>query len=137
MADPNYDPNKLFYTIGEVATILNVKPYVLRYWETEFNLLNPPKTPTGQRSYRKVDLQTAILIKKLLYEDKFTIAGAKKKLLELSLGNKEQIELFLPPINKPTKKPNASQIQAINEIKVLVNLVKELIKKYTSDYFEN
>lgn len=77
------DEEKLFYSIGEIAEILQLKPYVLRYWETEFKKLNPQKSPTGQRNYRKKDLQVAQAIKKLLYDEQYTIAGAIKKLEEL------------------------------------------------------
>ena len=74
---------KLFYGIGEVADIVQVKPYVLRYWETEFKKLNPQKSFTGQRTYRTKDIQVALTIKKLLYEDKYTIAGAIQRLTEI------------------------------------------------------
>jgi DNA-binding transcriptional MerR regulator len=77
------DEEKLFYTIGEVAQIVDVKPYVLRYWETEFRKLNPQKSVTGQRAYRQRDLRMALTIKRLLYEEQYTIAGAVKKLEEL------------------------------------------------------
>lgn len=77
------EEEKLFYTIGEVAQIIDVKPYVLRYWETEFRKLNPQKSVTGQRAYRARDVQIASTIKRLLYGEKFTIAGAVQKLQEL------------------------------------------------------
>ncbi len=77
------EEEKLFYTIGEVAQIVDVKPYVLRYWETEFRKLNPQKTGTGQRAYRQRDLRVALTIKRLLYEEQYTIAGAVKKLEDL------------------------------------------------------
>lgn len=85
---------KLFYTIGDVSKLVDVKPYVLRYWETEFKLLNPQKSVTGQRTYRKRDIQVALAIKKLLYDQKFTIAGAVTKLDELDQEGLEQIDLF-------------------------------------------
>ena len=74
---------KLFYGIGEVSEILQLKAYVLRYWETEFKKLNPQKSFTGQRTYRVRDIQIALTIKKLLYDDQYTIAGAIQKLEEL------------------------------------------------------
>jgi DNA-binding transcriptional MerR regulator len=86
---------KLFYTIGEVSKLADVKPYVLRYWETEFKLLNPQKSVTGQRTYRKKDIQVALTIKRLLYDQKFTIAGAVKKLEELEKEGLDQIDLFV------------------------------------------
>jgi DNA-binding transcriptional MerR regulator len=75
-------PNKLYFRIGEVAKIVGVKPYVLRYWETEFVVLKPGKTPSRHRLYRRRDVETLLEIKHLLYEEGFTIAGAKKKLKE-------------------------------------------------------
>jgi DNA-binding transcriptional MerR regulator len=87
--------DKLFYTIGEVSKLVDVKPYVLRYWETEFKLLNPQKSVTGQRTYRKKDIQVAVTIKRLLYDQKFTIAGAVKKLEELEKEGLDQIDLFV------------------------------------------
>ena len=75
-------PNKLYFRIGEVAKIVNVKPYVLRYWETEFSVLKPGKTPSRHRLYRRRDVETLLVIKNLLYEEGFTIAGAKKRLKE-------------------------------------------------------
>lgn len=73
-------PDKLFYKIGEVAALLELKPHVLRYWEAEFPVLQPVKSRTNQRLYRRKDLETALLIKDLLYRQGFTIAGARKKL---------------------------------------------------------
>ena len=75
-------PNKLYFRIGEVAKILGVKPYVLRYWETEFSVLKPGKTPSRHRLYGKRDVETLLEIKRLLYEEGFTIAGAKKRIKE-------------------------------------------------------
>jgi len=77
-------PDKMFFRIGDVSRITDVKPYVLRYWESEFKLLKPIKNRAGQRVYRKKDVELIVEIKKLLYEDKFTISGAKKRVLEKS-----------------------------------------------------
>jgi len=73
-------PDKMFFRIGEVAEITGVKPYVLRYWESEFRLLHPNKNLSGQRVYRRRDVETVLEIKDLLHRRKFTIAGAKKYL---------------------------------------------------------
>ena len=73
-------PNKLFFKIGEVCEITDTQPYVLRYWESEFPALAPAKNSSGQRIYRRRDIETVLRIKQLLYEEGFTIAGAKKKL---------------------------------------------------------
>ncbi len=71
---------KLYYSISEVSKMTSVKAYVLRYWESEFPALRPSKNRAGKRIYRKNDVQTVLLIKKLLYLDKFTIEGARRRL---------------------------------------------------------
>jgi len=73
-------PDKLYFKIGEVCEITGVQPHVLRYWETEFPQLAPEKNRAGQRVYKRRDIEVILRIKKLLYEDKFTIAGARKRL---------------------------------------------------------
>ncbi len=73
-------PEKIFFKIGEVCDLVGVQAHVLRYWETEFSMLSPQKNRSGQRSYRRRDVEIALRIKELLYDDLFTIAGAKKKL---------------------------------------------------------
>jgi len=85
-------PDKLFFKIGEVAELAGVEQHVLRYWEDEFETLQPNKNRSGQRSYEKKDVELVLKIQHLLYMEKYTIAGAKKKLKEnkkitqLSLG---------------------------------------------------
>src|SRR6266850_2397359 len=78
--DKQQIPNKLFFKIGEVCEITDTQPYVLRYWESEFPALAPAKNSSGQRIYRRRDIETVLRIKQLLYDDGFTIAGAKKRL---------------------------------------------------------
>ena len=75
-------PEKLFFKIGEVCELIKVQPHVLRYWETEFPMLAPQKNRAGQRVYRRKDVEMVLRIRDLLYEEKFTIAGAKKKLAD-------------------------------------------------------
>lgn len=84
-------PRKLFYKIGEVCELTDTQPYVLRFWESEFPQLAPKKSPSGQRTYRRKDIDLVIEIKKLLYQEGYTIAGARKKLgmTEGSDGNGE------------------------------------------------
>ncbi len=76
-------PDKTYFRIGEVSKLLGVEPYVVRYWESEFSTVKPIRTKSEQRLYRRKDLEELALIKRLLYQEKFTIAGAKKKLQEL------------------------------------------------------
>ena len=71
--------DKLFYKIGEVSNVAEVEPHVLRYWESEFPFLKPRKNKTGQRVYTRKDLELVLQIKNLLYKEKYTIAGVKKK----------------------------------------------------------
>lgn len=73
-------PEKIYFKIGEVCDLVGVQAHVLRYWETEFPMLSPQKNRSGQRSYRRRDVEIALHIKQLLYDELFTIAGAKKKL---------------------------------------------------------
>jgi DNA-binding transcriptional MerR regulator len=73
-------PEKLFFKIGEVCELAGVQAHVLRYWESEFPTLTPQKNRAGQRVYRKRDIEMALRIKELLYDDQYTIAGAKKRL---------------------------------------------------------
>ena len=79
-------PDKRYYRIGEVSRITGVKPYVLRYWESEFRWMAPQKSRSKQRLYRRRDIDMILLIKKLLYEQRYTIAGARKKLREMGVG---------------------------------------------------
>jgi DNA-binding transcriptional MerR regulator len=80
LTSPADIPNKLYFKIGEVARLTGVKPYVLRYWETEFTGLGPKKSGTNQRQYRRKDVELVLEIKRLLYEKRFTIEGARKHL---------------------------------------------------------
>jgi len=82
MESASRNPEKLFFRIGEVCDLIKVQPHVLRYWETEFPMLAPQKNRAGQRVYRRKDVEMVLRIRDLLYEEKFTIAGAKKRLLE-------------------------------------------------------
>jgi DNA-binding transcriptional MerR regulator len=82
-------PNKLFFKIGEVCELTDTQPYVLRYWESEFPALAPAKNSSGQRIYRRRDIETVLRIKQLLYDEGFTIAGAKKR-LESELSGRAQ-----------------------------------------------
>ncbi len=85
---------RLYYSISEVSDMMGVKAHVLRYWETQFKMLHPKKGRGGARMYRRRDVEVLFEIKKLLYEQRFTIAGARRKMLDdRADGQKEQIEL--------------------------------------------
>jgi len=83
-------PDKIFFRIGEVSEIVDVKPYVLRYWESEFELISPEKSNSKQRLYQRRDLELLLEIKRLLYEEEYTIAGARKKLKQLTAKKKKK-----------------------------------------------
>ncbi len=83
-------PDKLFFRIGEVCDLVGIKPHVLRYWETEFPQLRPSKTSGGSRLYRRKDIERISTIKYLLYEKRYTIAGARKALSELQALEKSE-----------------------------------------------
>ena len=97
-------PDKLFFRIGEVSTLLGLEAYVLRYWETEFPSLAPKKSGTGHRLYRRKDVELLLKIKHLLYEKRFTIDGARQHLhneakqAHLKEDKQEQQPLFVDPL---------------------------------------
>ena len=88
-------PEKIYFKIGEVSEIVGVVPYVLRYWETEFDVLKPSKAPSKHRLYKKRDVELLLEIKRLLYTEGFTIEGARKKLKETKKEEKNQLKLPL------------------------------------------
>ena len=105
-------PEKLFFKIGEVCDLTGVQAHVLRYWESEFPMLAPQKNRAGQRTYRKRDVEMALRIKELLYDDQYTIAGAKKKLAgELRGASKLKVvtsEMSAQPVTSvPLTSPEA------------------------------
>jgi len=87
-------PDKFHFKIGEVSRILGVKPYVLRFWETEFRI-TPAKNPSQHRVYKRQEVETLLEIKRLLYEERFTIEGARAKLKELAKERQKQLKLDL------------------------------------------
>src|SRR5437763_730356 len=99
-SEPVIIPEKIYFKIGEVCDILGVQPHVLRYWETEFPMLSPQKNKSGQRSYRRRDVEMAVRIKQLLYNEMFTIAGARKKLQSEGRGRSTRTE-SQPPEPQP------------------------------------
>jgi len=85
-------PDKLYFRISEVSKLTALEPYVLRYWESEFKLIKPIRTKSRHRLYRRKDLEILFEIKKLLYEEQYTIAGAKKRLEEIAREEKRDLE---------------------------------------------
>jgi len=111
--DHSISSERLYYRIGEVSRITGLKPHVLRYWESEFKVIRPYKGGSLQRLYRKKDLDLILKIKKLLYEDGFTIAGAKKKIRDLEKAENRQMKLTL--IEKGSNGKDRELLVAIRE----------------------
>src|SRR4030066_2103481 len=104
---------RLYYRIGEVSRITGLKPHVLRYWESEFKVIKPHKGGSLQRLYRKKDLDLILKIKKLLYEDGFTIAGARKKIRDLEKVANKQMKLRL--VEKGSNGKDSQLIDTLRE----------------------
>src|ERR1700690_2185686 len=94
--DEIFIPDKLYFRIGEVATLCRLPAYVLRFWESEFPQLKPVKSSTGQRMYRRRDVESVLHIKQLLYEQGFTIVGARQQLRSESKNDKGQAAIPFP-----------------------------------------
>jgi DNA-binding transcriptional MerR regulator len=90
-------PDRLYFRIGEVSRICGLPSYVLRFWESEFPQLKPPKSSTGQRTYRRPDVEHILRIKKLLYDEGFTIAGARQQLRAETKNKQKPLPFALPP----------------------------------------
>lgn len=147
---PNQIPDKLYFRIGEVSDIVGVKPYVLRYWESEFTDINPTKSKSGQRLYKRKDVELLLNIRRLLYEERFTINGARKRLKELSRGDMtgqemhsehgethyvqpmeempRQLDVFTHETTTPTSNPGVvpAQLQTQENRKILMKIKKDL-----------
>jgi DNA-binding transcriptional MerR regulator len=127
-------PEKQYFKIGEVSEILDVEPYVLRYWESEFKILKPTRTRARQRLYHKKDLELLMEIKHLLYDEKFTIAGAKKRLQEMK--KQSAAEKKAKKAEKTVKVKDEVDTDVINETnnnsdrsdyrEILIEIKKEL-----------
>jgi DNA-binding transcriptional MerR regulator len=112
-------PDKLYFRIGDVSRLADVKPYVLRYWESEFPTLAPKKSGTNQRLYRRKDVELVLEIKSLLYEKRFTIEGAKKHFLARAKK----------PTPMPRKKPAQGDLfssEPVLNVEVAAQIRKEL-----------
>jgi len=117
-------PDKLYYSISEVAKHVGVKPHVLRYWEGEFPSLKPKKNRAGNRSYRAKDIEEIMAIKKLLYEDGFKIDGAKKLLRGANESAAEQLELIHAQEVEAERPKRVAELR--RELKDLLEFVREL-----------
>lgn len=114
-------PDKLYFRIGEVARLAGIKPYVLRFWETEFSTLGPRKSGTGHRLYRRKDVELVLEIKRLLYEKRFTIEGARKF---LETRGKTQAA----PAKKPGKPKKAQQAALFSDDSSMLDAVRKELR---------
>ena len=117
-------PDQTLFRIGEVSRLTATKTFVLRYWETEFPTLQPVKSPSGQRLYRREDIETVFEIKRLLYEEGFTIPGARKHLAERNGGDAKIVEEEAVRPAKPDRGSRAHR-------KILLDLHEELLAVLT------
>ena len=106
-------PDKLYFRIGEVSELTHTKPYVLRFWETEFPMLKPAKSKAGHRLYRRQDVELVLEIKRLLYTKGFTIPGARQHLASNSRRQAEQHHLFPPTLDPAEWRALRHELQAI------------------------
>ncbi len=109
-------PEKLYFKIGEAARLLKLEPYVLRYWQTEFKEIAPVKSRSNQRLYRRKDIETLLLIKKFLYEEGFTIEGARKKVREVLSPAKKEPDGRVEPLLRKIK-AGLEEIQHLLKVK--------------------
>ena len=140
-------PDRLYFRIGDVAELIGVKPYVLRYWESEFSMIRPQKSTSGHRVYRRSDVETVWMIKRLLYEERYSLEGAKKKMKEFKkeenstdLKNNSVATLlhFHPEVSSsdPGPEHKESFTQELEEIQHLAYELENLAKIKISDLFE-
>ena len=118
-ADSSAGSEKRYYRIGEVSRLTGVKPYVLRYWESEFRFMAPQKSRSKQRLYRRRDIEVIQLVKKLLYEQRFTIAGARKRLRELGVARAlegPQLDLGLQVDHRARFRKIREELEAIRAL---------------------
>jgi len=116
---------KLYYSIGEVSKMTDLKAYVLRYWETEFKQLKPPKNRAGNRTYRQTDIDLILFIKDLLYNKKFTIEGARTQLESIGddVKSEKKVEKEVPVKAVPAKKETLVKIK--QELETLLELLRK------------
>jgi DNA-binding transcriptional MerR regulator len=111
--------SKLYYSISEAAALTKIKPHVLRYWETQFKMLRPRKNKAGNRMYKKRDLKLIMMIKELLYDQGFTITGARKKLIDEREEIRDQLEFTFDDVDRA-----AMLLEVKRELKELLRDLK-------------
>jgi DNA-binding transcriptional MerR regulator len=120
---PEEIPDKLYFRIGEVSRLAGIKPYVLRFWESEFHGLGPKKSGTGHRLYRRKDVEMVLEIKRLLYDKRFTIEGARK-----ILADKHRVDIAKVVEPEPTQQPLFNNAAALDEIRKELRAILKMLK---------
>ena len=115
---------KLYYSIGEVSKITELKAYVLRYWETEFKQLKPPKNRAGNRTYRQSDIDLILYIKDLLYTKKFTIEGARHQLAMEKDSKKEDVAAPVESVQQPAPARKETLLKIKQELETLLEILR-------------
>ena len=115
---------KLYYSIGEVSKMMDLKAYVLRYWETEFKQLKPPKNRAGNRTYRQSDIDLILYIKDLLYTKKFTIEGARHQLAMEKDGKKEDVTTMAESVRQATPARKETLLKIKQELETLLEILR-------------
>src|SRR5258706_15523226 len=123
-------PRKLFYKIGEVCQLTGTQPYVLRFWESEFPQLAPTKSRTGQRLYRRKDIDLVLEIKTLLYQEGFTIAGARKK-LGMPEGPQGIDDLFDRPEPRGRSAESSTMLSVTTELRDILRIMESTDRRLT------
>jgi DNA-binding transcriptional MerR regulator len=118
---------KLYYSISEVSRLTGLEQYILRYWETEFELLKPGKNRAGNRIYTNKDIKLILQIKKLLREEKYTIEGAKKILEEFTSETSSPISSSEARVDKPIISGPRSIKKDLEEIKIFLNQIQTIL----------
>jgi len=116
-------PDKLYFRIGEVSRVSGVKPHVLRYWESEFSRISPKKTASGHRLYRRKDVELILEIKRLLYEERFTIEGARK-----FLGHRSKRTVAEPPPASRQGELFGAPAETLDHIRKELNEILEILR---------
>lgn len=111
-------PDRMYFKIGEVCKIAGIKPYVLRYWETVFDLISPQKSKANQRVYEKKDIENVLLIKRLLWNERYSIAGAKQRIKELKQEHRAK------RLSEEKSPANLKLDQVKEELKELIRLLR-------------
>jgi DNA-binding transcriptional MerR regulator len=130
-------PDRLYFRIRDVADIIGVKPYVLRYWETEFpTILSPDKSKTGQRVYKRAHIESLLMIKQLLYGERYSIEGARKRIREMKKeGELKSFKTTSVANQIPSEGPEA-RAERVKKIKATARELKRLVNSPIREIFK-